>query len=221
MKILLVEDDLMLSKALKNALQNEGFSVVAQLEGLRVPEAVFDFEPDLVILDLGLPDIDGVSVLQKIRETSLELPVLILTARDTVYDKVDALDKGADDYLSKPFDMQELLARIRVLARRVGIAASNTLSIGGLSMDTASQTVKHADIEVSLTQKEFLILKSLMQSVGRVQTKEMIERKLYDWSEEVNSNTIEVHISNLRKKIPSALIKTIRGVGYTIEMSKV
>ncbi len=216
MKILLVEDDYMLAKALEGALSNEGFKVINVLNGGEVPAAIYEHEPDVAILDLGLPDIDGVTVLQKIRESKNALPVLILTARDTVYDKVDALDKGADDYLAKPFDMQELLARIRVLARRVGITASNMINIGDLKMNTLDQTVCFQEQEMEITKKEFLILKSLMQSAGRVQTKEMIERKLYDWSEEVNSNTIEVHISNLRKKLPHAIIKTIRGVGYTI-----
>lgn len=217
MKILLIEDDQMLSAALYKALSNESFNVLVRSRGLDVSNAIYEFEPDIVILDLGLPDIDGVSVLKVIREDQDQLPVLILTARNTVYDKVNALDEGADDYLAKPFDMEELLARIRVLARRVGISAKNSLKIGELTMDTLNNIVQVGDQPISLTQKEFLILKSLMQSAGRVQTKQMIESKLYDWSEDVNSNTIEVHISNLRKKLPDACIKTIRGVGYTVQ----
>lgn len=216
MKILLVEDDQMLATALSTALVQEGYSVQTTSAGATVATAVYEFEPELIVLDLGLPDMDGIDVLQQVRKAQQSLPILILTARDTVYDKVDALDKGADDYLAKPFNMQELLARIRVLARRIGINATNFIQHGGLSLELTSQTVKLDHQDLNLTQKEFLILKALMQNTGRVLTKEMIERKLYDWREEISSNAIEVHMSNLRKKLPDQYIKTIRGVGYTI-----
>ncbi len=217
MKILLIEDDVMLARALDKALSNEGFRICVAQDGKTGIIKAFEFEPELVILDLGLPDMDGVQVLKRLRQDTDNVPVLILTARDTVYDKVSTLDSGADDYLAKPFDMLELLARIRVLARRIGTAAQNLVTIGRVRMDMAGNIMFLDDQKLTLTRKEYLILKALMLNVDRILTKEMIERKLYDWSEEVSSNTVEVHISNLRKKLPTLFIKTIRGIGYSIE----
>lgn len=216
MKVLLVEDDNALAKGLSKALQREGFVVNAVAEGRQAIACRGTFAPDLVILDLGLPDIDGVSVLRQLRDRQRTLPILILTARDALTDKVAALDLGADDYLAKPFAMPELMARLRALARRLGTSASSTISLGTVTMDLGSREVSVKGEPVSLARREFMVLKALMENSGRVQTREVLEDKLYGWGEEVASNAIEVHISNLRKKLPPDFIKTIRGVGYTI-----
>jgi len=217
MKILLIEDDPMLVNGLSKALTKEGYAIESSVNGSRGIELVSQFQPEIVILDLGLPDIDGIQVLRAIRQTANKLPVLILTARESMTDKVTALDFGADDYLAKPFDMPELLARIRVLARRLGTSNTNELQIGSVRMDVAAHKVWVEDCAIELTRREFMVLKALMENAGRIQTKDMIEGKLYGWGEAIGSNTVEVHISNLRKKLPALFIKTVRGVGYTVE----
>ena len=216
MKILLVEDDRALSDGLSKALGAEGFVVEVEHTGNGGLNSFAMLEPDLVILDLGLPDMDGAEVLSRLRKQSPQLPVLILTARDEITDKVDVLDRGADDYLCKPFAMEELNARLRVLARRIGTASSSRISIGEVTLDLASHNVSVNSEPLSLTRREYMILKALMENSGRIQTKEGLENKLYGWGEEIASNTIEVHISNLRKKLPTQFIKTVRGVGYSI-----
>lgn len=216
MKILLVEDDLPLSRGIEKALLDEGFAVDSVYTGREALASVDMLEADLVVLDLGLPDIDGTAVLRQLRKTQPALPVMILTARDGLDDKVGALDSGADDYLCKPFAIPEFLARLRVLARRLGTAATSTIGIGEVVMDVAGHRVIAAGSEVPLTRREYMVLKALMENAGRIQTKEAMESKLYGWGEEIASNTIEVHISNLRKKLPAGFIQTIRGVGYTI-----
>ena len=166
------------------------------------------------MLDLGLPDRDGLQVLKSLRDDGIRLPVLLLTARDTVEDKVNGLDSGADDYLAKPFEMAELLARLRVLERRLGIHAQATLSHGDLLLSTRSHDVSIAGTPVELSRREYMLLKSLMENAGRVQTRDSLESSLYSWGEEVASNALEVHIHNLRKKLGSEWIRTVRGVGY-------
>nr|WP_202410509.1 response regulator transcription factor [Pseudomaricurvus sp. HS19] len=219
--MLLVEDDATLSAALVRALRSEGFSVNDVDCGRLALEAVATAPPDLVVLDLGLPDMDGVSVLRQLRQRQASLPVLILTARDGVEDKVAALDLGADDYLAKPFEMAELLARLRVLARRLGTASSSQVQVGPVSLDTASHQVTSDGELLSLSRREYMLLLALMENSGRVLTKDALEHKLYGWGEEVASNAIEVHISNLRKKLPPQFIQTIRGVGYTVAKAPV
>jgi DNA-binding response OmpR family regulator len=216
MKILLVEDDLPLARGLATALAAEGFVIDCAHTGKAALSAVAAFEPDLMVLDLGLPDMDGTAVLRQLRQRRATLPVMILTARDGVDDKVAALDSGADDYLCKPFEIPEFLARLRVLARRLGTAASSIIRLGAVEMDVASHAVSADGTALSLTRREYMVLKALMENAGRIQTKEAMETKLYGWGEEIASNTIEVHISNLRKKLPAGFIQTIRGVGYTI-----
>ncbi|MBL4672736.1 MAG: response regulator transcription factor [Arenicella sp.] len=216
MKLLLIEDDPMLSSALCKALIHEGFVVHPALSGREGIEALSSFKPEIVILDLGLPDIDGTEVLKRLRVKHIDLPTIILTARHSIDDKVNALDVGADDYLEKPFDMAELFARLRVLARRLSTTKTNKICIKGVILDLAAQTV-HLHLQpLTLTRREYMVLKALMENSGRVQTKDMIESKLYGWGEEIGSNTIEVHVSNLRKKLPAGFIRTIRGLGYTI-----
>lgn len=216
MKILIVEDDPDLAEGLTLALRNEGFAVSAAANGAQAKMQLNHFQPDIAVLDLGLPDLDGMDLLKHIRTSRPTLPVLILTARGDTDNKVRALDSGADDYLPKPFEMAELLARLRVLGRRVGTADSSKINIGSVTLDTVAHTLHVAGKPVTLPRKEYMTLKILMEEAGRVKTKAMLENSLYDWGEVVGSNTIEVHISNLRKKLPQDFINTIRGVGYTI-----
>jgi len=217
MKLLLIEDDQMLASGLCKALEREGFVVESAQNGLDGLKYVESFEPQILVLDLGLPDIDGTQVLRKLRLNHASLPVLVLTARHSTQDKVAALDLGADDYLQKPFDMPELLARIRVLARRLGTSTTNVIANGNVLMDVAAHSVQVDEKKIDLTRREFHVLKALMENTGRVQTKDMIETNMYGWGEPIGSNTIEVHISNLRKKLPNQFIKTIRGLGYIIQ----
>jgi len=220
LKLLLVEDDKDLAQGLTHALQKESFVVSNAATGGAAKEQFISFQPDLVVLDLGLPDIDGIDVLKYLRNKHDVTPVLILTARDALDDKVRALDIGADDYLAKPFEMPELLARLRAMSRRLGTASSSEMIIGQVTLDTAAHRVLVGETEVSLPRKEYMTLKALMESAGRVKTKDMLESNLYSWGEEIGSNTIEVHVSNLRKKLPEGFIKTIRGVGYIISQDK-
>jgi two-component system OmpR family response regulator len=177
---------------------------------------VLDDQTDLVILDLGLPDIDGLDVLKSIRQKSKAMPVIILTARDKITDKILGLDAGADDYLPKPFEMDELLARLRVIERRQGTAATAIVSVNNVSLNTQTLELFIDNEIVSLPRRELMLLKALMENAGRIQSKQKLESRLYEWGEEVVSNTIEVHIHHLRKKLPDKFIKTIRGVGYSI-----
>ncbi len=216
MQILLVEDDRPLAAGLKQALAKVGYAVNHVEKGEMALTAIRAERPDLVILDIGLPDIDGIAVLKKLRADDAELPVLLLTARDSVDDKVAGLDSGADDYLAKPFEMTELLARLRVLERRLSSVKSSEISIGDVVLDTAKQSVTLAGEELDLSRREYMLLKSLLENAGRVQTRAVLEQRLYSWGEEVTSNALEVHIHHLRKKLGNDLIKTIRGVGYKV-----
>ena len=216
MPILLVEDDHDLADGLKRALQNEGFAVNHVATGTAALAAIKTDAPEIVILDIGLPDIDGLTVLRRLRVTHPALPVLLLTARTSLDDKVAGLDSGADDYLPKPFDMEELLARLRVLQRRLGTVQSSSINIGAIMLDTTSHDVRIDENPIELSRREYMLLKALMENAGRVQTREALETKLYSWGEEVASNAVEVHIHNLRKKLSPDFIKTIRGVGYVV-----
>lgn len=217
MHLLLVEDDPALARGLQQALHNEGFAVNHVLTGGHAIQVVKTETPDIVILDLGLPDIDGLEVLKQLRKINATLPVLLLTARDTIDDKVTGLDAGADDYLPKPFDMPELLARLRVLERRLGTAQSNEIVIGDVALSTTSHQVIFRGEELELSKREYMLLKALMESAGKVQTRNSLESKLYSWDDSVASNALEVHVHNLRKKLGTDFIKTVRGVGYTVK----
>ncbi|GAB1257790.1 response regulator [Aurantivibrio plasticivorans] len=216
MNILLIEDDPGLASGLQNALQHAGYAVNCVNNG-RAALSISSSQPsDLIILDLGLPDMDGLVVLKKLRNEHKHIPVLILTARDTVEDKVGGLDSGADDYLAKPFELPELLARLRVLERRSTANTSNTLTVGNVSLDTTSHIAYLDNQEVDMARREYMLLKALMENSGRILTRESLENKLYSWGEEVSSNALEVHIHHLRKKLGTQFIKTVRGVGYTV-----
>lgn len=217
MQVLLIEDDPSLAQGLKTTLSREGFIVNHVSQGKLGLSSIEVAQPDIVVLDLGLPDIDGNEVLKKLRRHNAELPVLILTARSSLEDKVTGLDAGADDYLAKPFEIDELLARLRVLERRLSSQKHAGLRVGEVSIDTRSQSVTVSGQEIELSRREYMVLKVLMENAGRVQSRDRLESKLYSWGEEIASNTIEVHIHYLRKKLPDQFIKTVRGVGYTIK----
>jgi DNA-binding response OmpR family regulator len=219
MRILLVEDDIPLALGLQQLLRHDGFVVNHVDSGKSAISALSVPDQDLVILDLGLPDIDGLEVLRRTRDRKLETPVIILTARDSLEDKVKGLDFGADDYLVKPFEISELLARLRVIERRLGTAKSALITCSEVTIDTAAHKVFIDDKEMGTSKKEYMVLKALMENAGRIQSREQIESRLYEWGEEVASNAVEVHIHNLRKKLPEKFIQTVRGVGYTVNKS--
>ena len=216
MRILLAEDDPLIADGVAEALRQSGFVVNAVAGGKAACAALQSDPPDILVLDLGLPDMDGLEVLRLSKSRAPETQVLILTARDSTEAKVRGLDAGADDYLTKPFARAELLARLRVLERRKGNAASATISVGPLRLDTRTQEATLDGQSLALSRREYMVLKSLVENVGVIQTREALETRLYGWGEEVASNTIEVHIHHLRKKLPAGFIKTLRGIGYLV-----
>jgi two-component system OmpR family response regulator/two-component system response regulator QseB len=216
MRILLVEDDPQLGDGLCICLRQAGFTVDWLQTGKSAAAALAVETFDLVVLDLGLPDGCGMQVLRTLRQAGRDLPVLILTARDAVSDKIAGLDSGADDYLVKPIDLDELAARLRALARRRQGRATPLLVHGSLTLDPAGRRVTRDGVEVSLSAREFSLLQVLLEAAGRVLPKSQLEQALYGWSDEPDSNALEVHIHHLRKKLGSTLIRTLRGVGYTI-----
>ena len=220
MHILLVEDDLSLAKSLVTALRREGFTTNHVATGAGALMAVETEPPELVILDLGLPDMDGLDVLRELNQGTRPMPVLVLTARDTTEDKVSGLNQGADDYLAKPFDMSELFARLRALERRTSLLQTIKITIGTVVLDTLTHEVRVDDVSVEMTRRELMLLKALMESPGRILSRDKLEARIYGWGEELASNSIEVHLHNLRKKVPDGFIKTIRGVGYRFKDSE-
>ncbi|HLS99235.1 MAG: response regulator transcription factor [Porticoccaceae bacterium] len=217
MHILLIEDDGALAESLGKALAAKGHVVNPVGRGQLGLNALKTDAPDIIILDLGLPDMDGFTVLKRIRETDKALPVLLLTARDTLDDKVAGLDGGADDYLTKPFDMAELFARLRVLERRLSTTRTNEIRIGEVVLDTARTEVTRDGTPLDLSRREYMLLKVLMENAGKVLTRASLESRLYSWGEEVASNTVEVHVHHLRKKLGADFIHTVRGVGYRVD----
>lgn len=216
MRILLVEDDPQLGDGLSVGLRQAGFAVDWLQDGRAADHALQSERFDLVVLDLGLPGIDGMQVLQVARQRGLRAPVLVLTARDATGDKIAGLDAGADDYLVKPVDLDELAARLRALLRRSAGRAAPVLQRGDLQLDPAARSVSLAGQPIDLPAREFALLQLLLENAGRVLSRSQIEQSLYGWREEPDSNALEVHIHHLRKKLGSELIRTLRGVGYTI-----
>jgi DNA-binding response OmpR family regulator len=216
MQILLVEDDSLLAEGIVSALSRAGFAVNWLTTGKAACTQAMAEPPDIMLLDLGLPDMDGIEVLKLVRQKKLPTQVLILTARDSTNAKVIGLDSGADDYLTKPFELDELLARLRVLERRLGNSSSSLINIGPLSLNTAHHEVLLDGAALVLSRREYMLLKALVEHVGVIQTREGLEAKLYSWGDEVASNAIEVHIHNLRKKLPPNFIRTLRGIGYMV-----
>lgn len=216
MRILLVEDDHQLGESLEAALRLEQYAVDWLRSGEPVRAALAATPYDLLILDLGLPGVPGMLVLRQLRADKHRLPVLLLTARGTVADKVDGLDSGADDYLTKPFDMTELFARVRALLRRKGEQRSTQLQAAGITLDPVDRLVSFEAQPVVLTAREFAILEILLRNAGRYVSRARLEEGIYSWGEEVESNTVEVYISRLRKRFGSGSIETMRGVGYRV-----
>ena len=216
MRILLVEDDHQLGESLEAALRLEQYAVDWLRSGEPVRAALASTPYDLLILDLGLPGVPGMLVLRQLRADKHTLPVLLLTARGTVADKVDGLDSGADDYLTKPFDMTELFARVRALLRRKGEQRSTQLQAAGITLDPVERLVSFHTQPVDLTAREFAILEILLRNAGRYVSRARLEEGIYSWGEEVESNTVEVYISRLRKRFGSGSIETMRGVGYRV-----
>lgn len=221
MRILVVEDDALLGDALQAGLTQAGYAVDWVRDGVQADHALTAETYAAVVLDLGLPRLSGLDVLQRLRERQSTLPVLILTARDTVEDRIGGLDQGADDYLVKPFDLGELAARLRALIRRANGHVTPLLQVGEVELDPAGHCVSYQGNPVELSSREFTVLQALMLNVGRVLSRAQLEDKLYAWGQEVESNTVEVHIHHLRRKLYPGLIETIRGVGYLIPRDKV
>lgn len=216
MRVLLVEDDPLIGSGLEQGLKQEGFAVDWVKDGDAATLALRTTGYGLMMLDLGLPNRDGLSVLAALRRRDETLPVIVITARDGLPDRIAGLDSGADDYLVKPFALEELLARIRAVNRRHAGRAQTTLTIGALRLDPVKHQVWLNDDEVTLSPKEFVLLHELMREPGAVISREQFEERLYSWGEEVESNAVQVHIHNLRKKLGHEMILTVRGVGYRI-----
>lgn len=221
MRILLVEDDLMLGKAVKDSLENQNYVVDWVTDCELCELAIRNTKFEIILLDINLPDKSGLDILRNLRAKKNSVPVLILTSRDGVFQKIEALDLGADDYLSKPFVVEELFARIRSLVRRSKGIATSTITCGDLELNPASFTVTKNNNKISILPKEFNILKTLLEEAGKVVSKSRLEEILYSWDDSVESNTVEVYIHHLRKKLGQDLIQTIRGVGYTIKKNDV
>lgn len=216
MRLLLIEDDEMIGKAVRQGLSQAGFTVDWVTDGHSAELALANGVYDLAILDLGLPKKDGMTVLATLRASDNSIPVLIASARDTVNDRIAGLEAGADDYVLKPFDLDELVARVRALIRRHAGSGSPLLKVGGLVLDPLRRTVHSQGTAIDLSAREFSILEALMQRPGAVLSREKLEESIYGWGEEIGSNAIEVHLHNLRKKLGSAAIKNVRGVGYRV-----
>lgn len=219
MRLLLVEDDKLLGDGIRAGLKQSGYAVDWVQDGEAADFALRSGEYEVVVLDLGLPKRSGLDVLKQLRAKGSQIPVMILTARDTVDDKVRGLDMGADDYLIKPFDLDELAARLRALTRRRTGRTTPVLKHGDVEVDPASHTVTQNDVVIDISPREFTLLQTLLESAGRVVSRARLEESLYAWNEEVESNAIEVHIHHLRKKLGNELIRTIRGVGYIVDKS--
>lgn len=219
MRIILVEDDELLGDTVKKGLSQAGFTVDWVQDGRDAEHAILSEHFDCIVLDLGLPKKSGLEVLQKIRDESVTTPVLILTARDSVEDRVRGLDSGADDYLTKPFDLDEVGARIRALIRRSSGRADASIHYRNVVLDPASHSVTVDGEVVNFPRREFALLQKLLENVGHVLSREQLMQSIYGWDEDVDSNTLEVHIHNLRKKLNATFIRTIRGVGYMVEKS--
>jgi len=217
MRLLLVEDDVLIGEAAQAALQDSAYAVDWVRDGAAAEHAVKCQHYDLVLLDLGLPGKDGLSVLGAVRNADNPVPVLIMTARDGLDDRIRSLDAGADDYLIKPFDMAELLARMRAVLRRKGGNANPMLSNGELTLDPATREARwQAEAPVRLSNREFALLRALIQRPGTILSRAELEERIYGWGEEVESNAVEYLIHSLRKKLGSAAIKNIRGLGWMV-----
>ena len=216
MSLLLVEDDAMIGEAIRTGLKRDGFAVDWVYDGESADRVLRTEAFDLALLDLGLPRKDGLQVLQALRARRQGLPVLIITARDAVSDRIQGLDAGADDYLVKPFDLDELAARIRALLRRKSGRPEPRIEHLGVVLDPATHAVSREGRQIDLSPKEFALLQLLLERPGTIQSRAQIEERLYGWGEEVESNAVEVHIHGLRRKLGADFILNVRGVGYRV-----
>jgi len=216
MRVLLVEDDSLLGKAVRTGLEQQGHAVDWVQDGASAELASMSNDYAALVLDLGLPKQDGMTVLKKLRSKGKSLPVIIITARDDMPDRIAGLDGGADDFIVKPFDLQELGARLRAVVRRANGRASSDLVHGPLTVDPAARTVLMRGRPIQLTAREFAILTQLLEYRGKVLSKQQLQEGLYSWAEEIESNTVEVHIHKLRAKLGRQVIETVRGIGYRI-----
>jgi DNA-binding response OmpR family regulator len=217
MRILLAEDDALLGDGLQAGLRQLGFAVDWVRDGEAAGKELRSGAYAAAVLDLGLPRRDGFDVLAEVRRAGVRIPILVLTARDAVPERVRGLDLGADDYVLKPVDLQELAARLRALVRRAHGQPTDLLQVQDLELDPAARTVRRAGVPVPLQTREFDLLHALMLNAGRVLTREQIEQHLYSWGREVDSNAIEVHVHHLRRKLGGERIQTVRGIGYLLQ----
>ena len=217
MRLLLVEDDELLGDAVKTGLTQFGY-IVDWLKNGELARNILKKESfDLIILDLSLPIVSGMTILQTIRQSQNRTPVIILTARESIDDRIKGLDAGADDYITKPFDLNELGARVRALTRRAQGRADSVLQYHNLTIDPAAHSVFIDDQPINVPRREFALLQKLIESQGQVLSREQLMQSMYSWDEDVDSNALEVHIHNLRKKLNANFIRTIRGVGYLVD----
>lgn len=216
MRILLVEDDAMIGKSIQIGLKQEGYALDWVKDGISAELAMAHGVYDIVLLDLGIPRKSGLAILETLRADRNAVPVLILTARDAVADRVKGLDAGADDYLIKPFDLDELSARIRAVLRRKSGRAEPLIEHGDLRLNPVTREVHLAGVPVNLSSREFMLLSALLERPGAPLSRAQLEDRIYGWGEEVESNTIEVYIHSLRRKLGASWIRNIRGVGYLV-----
>jgi two-component system, OmpR family, response regulator QseB len=218
MRLLLVEDDRMIGESVCEGLTQDGYAVDWVRDGNAAESALAAQDYAAVLLDLGLPRRDGLEVLRRMRARGSDVPVLVITARDAISDRIRGLDAGADDYLIKPFDLDELAARVRALSRRAAGRAQPIVEHGPVTLNPATREVTVHGRTVSLSAREFALLQALTSHPGVVLSRAQLEERLYGWDEEVSSNAVEVHIHNLRRKLGADVIRSERGIGYTIPM---
>lgn len=216
MRLLLVEDDSMVGAGLRQGLSQAGFTVDWVTDGIAAERALADGVYQLAVLDLGLPGKDGMTVLRELRARRQHLPVLVITARDAVPDRIAGLNAGADDYVLKPFDLDELVARLHALARRHAGSGTPLLECGGLSLDPSRRELRLHGQRIDLSAREFSLMQALMQRPGAVLSREQLEDAVYGWQQEVGSNAVEVHLHHLRRKLGADTIRNVRGVGYKV-----
>jgi DNA-binding response OmpR family regulator len=216
MRILLAEDDELLGGGLRAGLDQRGFQVDWVRDGVAAERELLSAQHQAAVLDIGLPRQDGLTVLKAVRARGIDTPVLVLTARDAVAQRIEGLNLGADDYVVKPVDLDELAARLHALVRRAHGKTQTLLQVRDVAMDPTARQVSRAGETISLSTREFDLLQALLLNAGRVLSREQLEQHLYRWGHEVESNTIEVHIHHLRRKMGAGLIDTVRGVGYIV-----
>jgi two-component system response regulator QseB len=216
MRVLLVEDDGMIAQGLQTALRQAGFAVDWMRDGSSAAAALLSTEFDVVLLDLGLPHRDGIDVLRELRKRGNATPVIILTARDEIQHRIAGLDAGADDYIVKPFDLDEVMARMRSVMRRASGRGDSSIQHGDLRLDLTSRTILRKGTPVNLSAHEYAVLEALLQRPGAVLSRTQLEDRLYGWDEQIGSNAVEVYIHGLRRKLGSDVIRTLRGVGYFV-----